>query len=494
MDEQLVALMDIAQRRELPEMHDVEFEHGMMLDQLEMACRQYQQIAPNAGATMTLGQADQLTDWLEHQVGEIVASLLERPGFRRRVRWPIERLTGESNCPERQAVLAVENGLLRYAEALLAVTQSDEMLYQLSRLGRYLGTVSEDDQAASDPALQVGESSYGQQSVEFVASRPWRDLASAWDYFHPASQFNLKDPDHAQWGEFLPFVNRQLRVPGDFVMRCLEIRVKTWQAELQKFWVRCDTARQNGEVDIGTRWDDLNRISSDFNECFQSLRALCCSGQEARVRDSCIALLQIYVGFHQDADLSWLGPVAKMVVNVSDLPYRVSHRHEWAIPERAATALVDIAELVRRPQAPEDVVEEMKATHRLVLIEDQREGFFNGQSIDRSDETKWHGASPHWEMLWTLADRARLKKSVDCYCLSNTRTTKEKQPPSHQAVKDRRSELKKLIVSELNDLILDAGPGTYRLALEPDEICLLGWFQEERLEVLPPTAPRISDA
>ena len=38
---------------------------------------------------------------------------------------------------------------------------------------------------------------------------------------------------------------------------------------------------------------------------------------------------------------------------------------------------------------------------------------------------------------------------------------------------------------KLNDLIVDAGPSTYRLELKPDDICLLGWFAEEQLVVLP---------
>ena len=69
-----------------------------------------------------------------------------------------------------------------------------------------------------------------------------------------------------------------------------------------------------------------------------------------------------------------------------------------------------------------------------------------------------------------MAERALLGRNVDAYCLSNTRATKVKVPPSYQAVKDRRADLKKLIVPELYDLIDDAGTGSYKLALDPSDI------------------------
>jgi hypothetical protein len=76
---------------------------------------------------MAQAQADQLEDWLDLQVGEITAGLSARPGFRRRARWPIERLTGEFDGPEREAVLALDDALVRCAKGLSAVARSDEI-------------------------------------------------------------------------------------------------------------------------------------------------------------------------------------------------------------------------------------------------------------------------------------------------------------------------------------------------------------------------------
>jgi hypothetical protein len=473
-------------------------EMSSMLDQLQMAIRRYEQITPNAGGDMTLSQADQLSEWLERQVGRITASLLSRPEFRCRVRWSIERLTGEINCSEREAVLAVDESLVRCAGALCSVAQTDAISRQLLRLGPYQNEVDEGDPSALDAVPEnssLPPTPLGFRGVDFVASRPWRDLASAWDYFHPTSQLNLTEPDEMQWAHFLPYVNRQLRVPGDFITRCMEIRIEHWRDKLQRFFIRCHTARRNANVDLGTQWSELDNVRSELNTRIDELHRLSLLGQEARVRDSCVALLQIHAGFHRDTNLSWLGPVAEMVTGVSDIPHRVARQQQWDVPERAVAALIDIADIVRH-QHPEDLIKEMKATKRLVLIEEQRQGFLDGVPIEANGQTvNWHGRDNlMWELLWTLADRARIRRSVDCYCLSNPKALEAQDPPSLQAVKDRRSDLKKLIVAELNELIVDAGRGTYRLEVDRDDICLLGWFNDERLDVLPPTVPRHSHA
>lgn len=467
-----------------------------MLDQLQMTIRHYERIAQNAGSEMSQSQADLLSDWLKRRVGRLIASLLTRPGFRRRVRWPIERLTGEPDCPERAAVLAVDEALVSFACALRAIAQTDAVSQQLMRLGPHLGKVEEGDPRALD-AVPEGQSTQptplGLGAVDFVAGRPWRDLASAEDYFGPRSQLNFKEPQGKQFDNFSPFVNKRLRAPGDFISRCLDIRVDHWHGVLQRFSARCHRARQIANADLGTQWTELNDLRLELNRRINELQRLSLLEPDAQVRDSCIALLQIQVGFHPETDLGWLGPVAGMAADACCIPHHVSQMRRWDVPERVAEALLDIDGIVR-DQPPEDLIEEMKATKRLVLVEERRQAFIDGVPIEADNKVaNWHGPDGLlWELLWTLADRARVPRSVDRYCLSNRKARDTQDPPSSQAVKDRRSDLKKLIVPELNKLIVDAGRGTYRLALDPDEICLLGWHYEERLDVLPHTVPRHS--
>ena len=467
-----------------------------MLDQLEIAIRKYQQLAPNPGRDMTSSQGEQLADWLEGPVSRITEVLLTRPGFRRRVRWPIERLTGETDCEERRLVEDVDALLVRYAVALKDFARSDGILSSLLRLGRYGEEVSEGDPSAIDPSSAdavPSSSPLGLPNIELIASRPWRDLVSAYDYFYATAQLNLANADGPPWGMFLPFMNRDLLVPGDFVSRCMEIRIKHWRDILHRFYIRCDTARQNADAFSEALWANIQNVRSDLNVRISELHSVVHSEQDARIRDSSIALLQTYVSFHPDADLCLLGDTAQMASGVADIPDRVGVRREWEVPERIAAALVDLADLVRK-QPPEELIEEMKATTRLVLIEEQRVGFLDGVPIESKVlPPEWHGRDDlMWELLLTLADRASIGRSVDCHSLSNRKAQTAQEPPSSQAVKDRRSGLKKLIIAELDSLIVSAGKGTYRLKLQPSDICLLGWNEVEQLEVLTPVAPRHS--
>ncbi|MCH7989599.1 MAG: hypothetical protein IID46_10700 [Planctomycetes bacterium] len=97
---------------------------------------------------------------------------------------------------------------------------------QLHRLGTYLEAVQPGD--TSDPPE-------GLPFVEFLGTRPWKDLASESDYFSSAADFNYREEGEEneegneekgkgkrrsdRWLVFMPFGNPRLRPPGDFVSR-----------------------------------------------------------------------------------------------------------------------------------------------------------------------------------------------------------------------------------------------------------------------------------
>ena len=84
------------------------------------------------------------------------------------------------------------------------------------------------------------------------------------------------------------------------------------------------------------------------------------------------------------------------------------------------------------------------------------------------------------ETLEFRQERAKTRKAVDRFNLSGA--------SSEDAIKHRRSRLKKLIPSDLNEQIESAGRRTYRLSLDPGEIALLRSEAEERLVDFVPKA------
>ena len=459
-----------------------------MLDQLELAIRRYRQIAPDPGAPMTLTQAEQLTEWLEFDVGRIVQSLLDRPGFRRRVRWPIDLLSRQERpgsgftSPQRELVFQVDRSVVAFAKRLVQIANSEPTRSALQASAQMPQT---NDPLGDELHPFAGLPPIGLARIESIASRSWDDLVSIRDFFAPMQP--PLDGGMLQHGSFLPLANPRLRAPGDFITRCLEIRISELLEDLTQFYRRLWDMHP---PHVPGRSPDLETLASQLAELrstVDELRRVCFDGPDARVRDSCIALLQVYVAFRLNTDLHWLGTPPELVAGIADIPQRVRRRLQWDVPERAVAALIDITDLVRRKQSPEDVIEEKKATKRLVLVEEQRAVYLDGRPADVG-EANWHGRhNLLWELLWELADRARIERSVDAYRLSNLKAPKPEhnnQPPeplSEQAVKDRRSDLKKIISPELNELIVSAGAGTYRMTLDPSEISLLGWFTEETI-------------
>lgn len=448
-----------------------------MFDRMEAACRRYQHLAPNPGAAMTHSQADQLCDWLQRDAGQVVENLLERPEFRRRARWPIEHLIDDVTCSERRLVLDVDRTLIEIARQLSSIARQEPIWNHLLHLGPYQEEVA--DYVTQMLDMCAGETvtslPLDLAEVEFIASRPWRDLASANDYFHPTSQMNLRDEKWEQWSVFTPFFNRKLAVPGDFISRCLEIRIDHWRQALDRFAIRCDTARRRAGAIRGPSWQLLDERRLELQTACDKLRVLCFEGNEVRLRDSCIALLQVHAGFHPNTDLSWLGPVARLAGTAAIFQHHVGQQLRWDVPERIAAALTDVAGTFRRPRDPEDVIEEKKRTTRLVLVEEPRQGFLDGEPIEEEEPTVWYDRQALWEFIWELAEKAQRKRKVDRMTFSG------RQDVSAGALKNRRSDLKNQIVPSLDELIVTSGTGSYSLILAPKDICLLVSNAEETL-------------
>lgn len=461
-----------------------------MFEPLRQVFQQYKDIAAERTTEMALSQARQLNDWLQYDVGRIVESLLTLPGFRRRVLWPIdlaashERSVGAFASPERDAVVAVDRGLVNLAEQLKEYARSEPVR---GCLNSTLETLRGDRDSRGEIEQLLAK-------ADNIARRSAGDLVRIGDYFDPTQP--PVGEERMQVGSFLPCLNPRLRSPGDFVSQCLEIRVSEAIEDLEKLYRRICQADLE---DRQRRSDELEMLASglaDLRSSKATLDRLCFDGSEARIRDSCIALLQVYVAYRPEMDLSWLDVSSDAAVGVADIPDRVLHRRQWDVPERIASALLDIAGLKRSAQLPQDMIEYMRARKRLVLVEEQRKVFLDGEYADNLGTANWNGKHHLlWELLWTLAERAQRGRTVDRYCrltnLSNvTPTARDQQPepPSSQAVKDRRSDLKRIITPELNALIKSAKSGGYCLNLPPEQICLLGWGSEEYLEEIESSA------
>jgi len=108
----------------------------------------------------------------------------------------------------------------------------------------------------------------------------------------------------------------------------------------------------------------------------------------------------------------------------------------------------------------------------LVMGRGRREVYWQGQRLD----VDWSIHQAPWDLLATLAERACSLQGADTFDLEGGRRSR---------LKDRRHRLIRFLPASLNEKIHPAGRGTYKLALRPEEICLLQYAEAERLAELP---------
>ncbi len=275
----------------------------------------------------------------------------------------------------------------------------------------------------------------------------------------------------------MPFCNPRLRPLGDFISRGMLIRVEHWMDLLHKFRVRCHNSLNLNHVQGGPLWEVAGEATATLQQNYESLKALCCDGRQARLRQSCIVLVQIYAGYKPKADLTWLGLPAEYASATHAIPYFVRNRRDDGTAEQAALALIEISDMFQKRADPETILAEAKARYQLVLVSGLgvQQLYWKGQLSD----TKWDACPALWEFLWALGDKAKVGQGVDALSWGIEDVA--------VSLKDRKFRLKKMLPEELHKRIVASGVGTYKLALAPKEICLLVYDEKKVLQ--PQRAP-----
>ena len=148
----------------------------------------------------------------------------------------------------------------------------------------------------------------------------------------------------------------------------------------------------------------------------------------------------------------------------------MERRHDLAVPNQTAAALLHVTTLYQRAVDAEDVLNEKRRSYRLVVVTGRGrcEVYWKGQRV----EADWSEQRAPWSLLLALVEQAKSGQGADAFDL---------EPEARGALKDRRYRLKQQLPAELDAHIQPAGRGTYQLHLPPGELCLLQFEEEERL-------------
>jgi hypothetical protein len=398
----------------------------MSMDRITAAARRYQAIVTDKLVAMDPAErysalpVAKIRAWIAEYVLPAIEDLYGRPVFRDHATRPQRTLAAGTQSPERVAIEQTSRALASSAAALGKLTKNRRIASKLRELAptraefQAAQTVSVTENATiwvkGIPRKQELVPYYLNQ-LERIASRPWSDLVCVDDYFCPVGGMMLRSPlpTGVTEGAFVASLSAHLFFVGDSITRCMLQRVRSWTSVLNEARQVCYQVVGG----TGRRYQKQLRAEQEtweqLREARRRLENLCLTGLDAQMRDSCIAMVQLYAEYHPSPDLSWLG--------VSDVAFahfqgrlrqNIESARDLETIERIAAALASLRLLYRDLPPTISAIDEAVAGGGLVLIGQTREVFWERQPISK----EWNRYSKPWELLWQLAAKARAGSAV----------------------------------------------------------------------------------
>jgi len=405
----------------------------------------------------------------------------------------------EAGTPERELVDATDAALVTLARALCG----------LARLRTAQRRIEEAESSARSDVNDAGEGSAADTrkvesipfverplfllgQVEEIADRFWSDLVCTRDYFEPtggwmvkqkksrnspASGEESKAADYRQPGEFVVALNPDLRAGGDFVSRCLCIRVDGLRDTLARFRKQCGQLLPTSSRHLAKRWDEIEKSWVELCESVDQLRQVCLQSADRPLRDACIVLTQVYAAFHSQPDVGWLGLTEDLVQRATAIiRYRFTRTRDVELAERTAVALGQLRSLYIDKDEQQSAVEEAIATGGLVVVSLPPAVYWEGKLIN----VQWHQHRQGWECLSRLAKKARLRAALEVKDLYEDKVVSE------SALAMVVNRLKKLLPASLSKHIIPSrSPSGYLLDVEHERLHL---FPKSDRHLKPPPA------
>ena len=447
-----------------------------MLDRLEAAVRDYDRVR-QAGCNDSLRGAEALSFWIQDKVCPVVDQLLARPDFRKLARWPLDQLDKLANSEARDLVENVENALVASAKRLVDLSQTPVLQRFITGLAAGKEHVPSAEASANGDPVELPPGTR-RPSKRRLTSLPRNPGETSFAFTtistrSPISTLSIERPGWAQTA-----IMSRLPVSGHFyVPNCscpvtsssdtLMIRIAYWRDVLLRVQQRFEGALRQAKDTA--RLKETREAVCGIREPLERLEAICLHDPQSPLRQACITLVQVYAAYRKQADFSWLGAVGEMAGNAASIRYSVDQCADTAITDHVAAALAEVAGLYRSEPDPEDVIQENCRKVPLVIVDGRgrRELYWHGELVDAD----WETSARAWTLMVALAANARRGQGVDAASDLGI------------SLKDAKYDLKRLLPSELFDLI-KTRRGVYRLTLPRDKLFAVGFDQVDRLTEL----------
>ena len=357
-----------------------------------------------------------LLAWINNNVLAAVQEVIQRPRFRDFATWPQRVLELGATSPERHAIDAVDQALVREGRALVALMRSKVLRKQLElddvpQLG-----FDERNVAIPPGWVPLRGCKTGpvldllllRGQVQGIADRGWKDLVCSQDYFGPFAGLN-GDPaarPRVQEASLMTAFNPEL-LAGDSITRSMLQRVEVRLRSLDGFRGHIYEAIRASKRPFAKLQDAEREAWDQLQLARDSLTVLCRHTNDSALRESCIILTKVYAEFHCQPDISWLG-VEGWVRNKGLLHCAVTSRRDVTTTDRIATALEDVKHLYRESSPEQASMDVAIANGVLVLVQSSRTAYWQTKEI----QADWHTHAKPWELLLTLAKKSFTRTPV----------------------------------------------------------------------------------
>jgi len=449
------------------------------VDRIELAERRYADIVGDELSATAPGErywrmpVSKILAWVNEYVLPAIDEVYRRPKFLDHATWPQRLLVPGAGGPHRAAVERVDQALVAEARLLHRLARNKLVARAMengTRTHRGLCsdavTISAEEDAATpnrvpqEPLLLDYVA-----GIQAMSQRNWTDLVCSDDYFVPTGGMMRTTPlpEGVTEGVFVVSLSSSLFHVGDSITRCMLQRIGAMLSFLAEFRQIVYKALRKAERAYKSQTEAEHAAHHELGQSCADLQRICFTGSDARLRDACITLVQVYATFHPAPELDWLG-VSDWAIQRSQgiLEHNIRSARDLETVERIAAALGDLRHLYREMTPAQSDLEAAIATGRLVLIRRGPEVYWEARRID----CDWHRHRKPWEMLWQLAANARMASPVNDIDLYQRHV-------SPSTMYNRWERLQSLLPASLRRYVFPGNQrATYRLQLPIHEIHL----------------------
>lgn len=473
------------------------------MNRLDIAIREWNSIRSKDYSNRVT--STEIEFWLSERVCFAAAELIQRGDFKRLARRPLDLIQGSKSGP-RQLVNQIDAALLQTASSLSSILRRPSVEFAFGLEWRLPdqtpetsaiveqaiaesvvifreGQAIEPEQSAENQTIKVDglaqpvTSEYANlaKALTGIADRPWLDLACEADYFASTGSLNLAVTPTSQdrprvaiqFGGMLPLLQPSLRYGGDYIFRNLQFRVAHWRDVLSRISnlmlknvLDSQAADSEDARDIRTAWQPVQPLLEELQAVYRPER-------ESLLTDACLTLVQVYACYKPNVDLQWLGLKLEDRGLCTHMQICIE-KGDQRMVDAIADALFEVRRSFGDDEDIESRIQALSQSHSLCIIQGvgRRELYWHGEKVNAD----WTKIGTSWSLICDLAERAKRGLGLDKLDVK-------------YSLKDAKHRLAQQIPELLKSKIA-AIRGSYKLALEPGEICIQVFEENESLTEL----------